>query len=72
MPEPDQRQERSRQGHSLRPQSWEVFCRFTEDGRFEMSNNAAERAIRPLTLGRRNGTFLGSDSGGERAAMSPR
>ncbi|MDE3176029.1 MAG: transposase [Pseudomonadota bacterium] len=49
-----------------------MFCRFTEDGRFEMSNNAAERAIRPLTLGRRNGTFLGSDSGGERAAMSPR
>jgi len=32
-------------------------------------NNAAERAIRPLTLGRRNWTFLGSDSGGERAAI---
>ena len=48
---------------------WEALCRFTEDGRLEMSNNAAERAIRPLTLGRRNWTFLGSDSGGERAAV---
>jgi len=34
-----------------------------------MSNNAAERAIRPLTLGRQNWTFLGSDSGGDRAAV---
>jgi len=48
---------------------WEALCRFTGDGRLEMSNNAAERAIRPLTLGRRNWTFLGSDSGGERAAI---
>jgi len=48
---------------------WEALCRFTEDGRLEMTNNAAERAIRPLTLGRRNWTFLGSDSGGERAAV---
>ena len=48
---------------------WEALCRFTEDGRLEMSNNAAERAIRPLTLGRRNWTFLGSDAGGERAAV---
>jgi transposase len=48
---------------------WEALCRFTEDGRLEMSNNAAERAIRPLTLGRRNWTFLGSDSGGDRAAI---
>jgi transposase len=48
---------------------WEALCRFTEDGRLEMSNNAAERAIRPLTLGRRNWTFLGSDVGGDRAAI---
>lgn len=34
-----------------------------------MTNNAAERAIRPLTLGRRNWTFLGSDTRGERAAV---
>jgi transposase len=48
---------------------WEALCRFTEDGRLEMTNNAAERAIRPLTLGRRNWTFLGSDAGGDRAAV---
>ena len=48
---------------------WEALARFTEDGRLEMTNNAAERAIRPLTLGRRNWTFLGSDAGGDRAAV---
>jgi transposase len=48
---------------------WEALCRFTGDGRLEMSNNAVERAIRPLTLGRRNWTFLGSDTGGDRAAI---
>jgi hypothetical protein len=34
-----------------------------------MSNNAAERAIRPLALGRKNYLFAGSDSGGRRAAI---
>lgn len=48
---------------------WTALTRFTLDGRLEMSNNAAERAIRPLTLGRRNWTFLGSDTGGDRAAV---
>lgn len=48
---------------------WAALSRFTLDGRLEMSNNAAERAIRPLTLGRRNWTFLGSDTGGTRAAV---
>jgi hypothetical protein len=48
---------------------WEALSRYTEDGRLEMTNNAAERAIRPLTLGRRNWTFLGSDAGGDRAAV---
>ncbi len=48
---------------------WDALTRFTEDGRLEMTNNAAERAIRPLTLGRRNWTFLGSDAGGDRAAV---
>jgi hypothetical protein len=38
------------------------------DGRLCMSNNAAEREIRPLALGRRNWTFAGSDAGGHRAA----
>jgi transposase len=48
---------------------WEALSCFTLDGRLEMTNNAAERAIRPLTLGRRNWTFLGSDAGGARAAV---
>ena len=42
--------------------------RFLDDGRLCISNNAAERAIRPLALGRRNWTFAGSDAGGRRAA----
>jgi transposase len=48
---------------------WAALCRFTTDGRLEMSNNAAERAIRPLALGRKNYLFAGSDAGGERAAI---
>ena len=48
---------------------WEALVRFTTDGRLEMENNAAERAIRPLALGRRNWTFAGSDTGGQRAAI---
>jgi transposase len=47
---------------------WEALTRYTYDGRLEMSNNAAERAIRPLVLGRKNYLFAGSDSGGVRAA----
>jgi transposase len=48
---------------------WPALCRFAHDGRLEMSNNAAERAIRPLALGRKNYLFAGSDSGGRRAAI---
>lgn len=48
---------------------WASLVRFTEDGRLEMTNNAAERAIRPLALGRKNYLFAGSDNGGERAAV---
>lgn len=47
---------------------WDALTRYTRDGRLEMSNNAAERAIRPLVLGRKNYLFAGSDSGGVRAA----
>jgi hypothetical protein len=38
------------------------------DGRLEMTNNAAERAIRPLAMTRKNFVFLGSDAGGDHAA----
>jgi transposase len=48
---------------------WDALTRYTQDGRLEISNNAAERAIRPLALGRKNWLFAGSDSGGERAAV---
>jgi transposase len=47
---------------------WEALIRYTADGHLEISNNAAERAIRPLALGRKNWLFAGSDEGGKTAA----
>jgi transposase len=47
---------------------WPALTRYTTDGRLEMTNNAVERAIRPLALTRKNYLFAGSDSGGMRAA----
>jgi transposase len=47
---------------------WPAFTRFLEDGRICLSNNAAERSLRGIAVGRRNWTFCGSDRGGERAA----
>ena len=47
---------------------WEALTRYTADGHLEISNNAAERAIRPLALGRKNWLFAGSDEGGRTAA----
>jgi len=47
---------------------WVALTRYCDDGRIEIDNNTAERAIRPLVLGRRNYLFAGSDAGGERAA----
>ena len=47
---------------------WTAVTRFLDDGRICLSNNAAERSIRPLAVGRRNWTFAGSDAGGRRAA----
>ena len=41
---------------------WTALTRFTEDGRLERTNNAAERAIRPIALGRKNFLFAGSDA----------
>ena len=48
---------------------WAAFTRFLDDGRNCMTNNAAERAVRGIAVGRRNWTFCGSDSGGQRAAV---
>jgi transposase len=47
---------------------WAALTRHVEDGRVELDNNAAERAIRALVLGRRNYLFAGSDAGGDTAA----
>ena len=47
---------------------WPAFTRFLDDGRICLSNNAAERAVRGIAVGRKNWTFCGSDSGGQRAA----
>lgn len=47
---------------------WPELTRFLEDGRLCMSNNAAERELRAVAVGRRNWTFAGSDEGGRRAA----
>jgi transposase len=47
---------------------WASFTRFLDDGRLCMSNNAAERALRGIAVGRHNWTFAGSDEGGRRAA----
>ena len=44
------------------------LVRFIDDGRIEMDNNAAERSLRGVALGRKNYLFAGSDAGGERAA----
>ncbi|MER2540108.1 MAG: IS66 family transposase [Azonexus sp.] len=47
---------------------WSALLRYTTDGRIEIDNNAAERALRSVALGRKNFLFGGSDAGGERAA----
>ena len=47
---------------------WDTFSRFTTDGRICLSNNAAERALRGIALGRKSWLFCGSDRGGDRAA----
>jgi transposase len=47
---------------------WRALTRYVDDGKLEIDNNAAERALRVVALGRKNFLFAGSDSGGERAA----
>src|SRR5271165_3613069 len=50
-------------------QLWDALARFLDDGRIEIDNLIAERALRPVAIGRRNYLFAGSDKGGERAAI---
>lgn len=48
---------------------WDAFARFLDDGRICLSNNAAERALRGIALGRKAWLFAGSDRGGDRTAF---
>ncbi len=48
---------------------WSGFTRFLDDGRVCLTNNAAERALRGIALGRKSWLFAGSDRGGDRAAF---
>jgi hypothetical protein len=48
---------------------WTVFARFLDDGHICLTNNAAERALRGIALGRKSWLFAGSDRGGQRAAV---
>jgi transposase len=47
---------------------WDALMRFCDDGRIEIDNNSAERALRAIAIGRKNYLFAGSDRGGDRAA----
>jgi len=49
---------------------WTALTRYRDNGRIEIDNNAAERALRAVALGRKNYLFCGSDAGGERAAAA--
>ena len=49
---------------------WAAFTGFLSDGRICLTNNAAERALRGIAIGRKNWLFAGSDRGGERAACA--
>ena len=49
---------------------WPSFTAFLDDGRICLTNNAAERALRGIAVGRRNWTFAGSDRGADRAAAA--
>ena len=69
-----ERETLSRSAEVLQPMNymlrrWDDFARFLDDGRICLTNNAAERALRGIALGRRNWTFAGSQRGADRAAF---
>lgn len=55
--------------YMFRKDRWDAFTRFLEDGRVCLTNNAAERALRGVALGRKSWLFAGSERGGDRAAF---
>lgn len=54
--------------YTIKPEHWPALTYYCKDGRADMDNNAAERSLRDVALGRRSYLFAGSDAGGERAA----
>ena len=56
-------------GAGLAGERWAAFTRFLGDGQICLTNNAAERELRGIALGRKSWLFAGSDRGGERAAV---
>lgn len=66
------RTERARLSRHNMLTRWPAFTRFLDDGRICLTDNAPERAVRCVAVGRRNWTFCGSVRGGERAAAKPR
>jgi transposase len=49
--------------------NWAALLRYCEDGRLEIDNNGAERALRTIAVGRKNWIFFGNERGGEAAAV---
>jgi hypothetical protein len=49
--------------------NWKALTVYVEDGDLDIDNNAAERAVKPVAIGRKNWLFLGSDNGGRTAAV---
>jgi hypothetical protein len=49
--------------------NWDALMRYTDDGDLEINNNGAERSLRGIAVGRKNWLFLGSDNGGQTAAI---
>lgn len=69
-----ERETLSRSAEVLKPinymlRRWDDFARFLDDGRICLSNNAAERALRGIAIGRRNWTFAGSQRGADPCAV---
>ena len=54
--------------YTIKPEHWPSLIYYSTDGRADIDNNAAERSLRDVALGRRSYLFAGSDTGGERAA----
>jgi len=49
--------------------NWQALTRYAEAGELDIDNNSAERAVRPVAVGRKNYMFFGSDNGGHTAAV---